>query len=80
MLNNKETNTLSSILTKRVKPMPKKEKKVKLVVYLSKEVYDRLMEDVLERVNQEKRFRGVLSEVVEECARQHFGLPKKEKK
>jgi len=38
------------------------------------------MEDVLKRVNQEKCFRGVLSEVVEECTRQHFGLPKKEKK
>ena len=60
--------------------MPKKEKKVKLIVYLSKEVHDRLMETVLKRVSEERRFRGVLSEVVEECAREHFGLPKKEKK
>jgi hypothetical protein len=60
--------------------MSKKEKKVKLIVYLSKEVHERLMEVVLKRVNQERRFRGVLSEVVEECAREHFGLPKKEKK
>jgi len=59
-----------------VKSMPKKEKKVKLVVYLSKEVHDRLMEAVLERVNSEKRFRGVISEVVEDCAREYFGLPK----
>jgi len=59
--------------------MSKKEKKVKLIVYLSKEVHERLMEVVLKRVNQERRFRGVLSEVVEECAREHFGLPKKEK-
>ena len=55
-------------------------KKVKMVVYLSKEVHDRIMEVVLERVNAEKRFRGILSEVIEDCARQHFGLPKREKK
>lgn len=60
--------------------MPKKEKKVKLVVYLTKEVHDRIMEIVLERVNKEKRFRGIISEVIEECARAHFGLPKTEKK
>lgn len=59
--------------------MPKKQKKVKLVVYLSKEVHDRIMEVVLKRVNLEKRFRGVLSDVIEECAREHFGLPKVEK-
>jgi len=53
---------------------------VKLVVYLSKEVHDRIMEVVLQRVNEERRFRGVMSDVVEECAREHFGLPKKEKK
>jgi len=60
--------------------MPEKAKKVKLVVYLSKEVHDRLMEAVLERVNSEKRFRGVISEVVEDCAREHFGLTKRERK
>ena len=60
--------------------MPKKEKKVKLVVYLSKEVHERIMEVVLERINATRRFRGVISEVVEDCAREHFGLPKKEKK
>jgi hypothetical protein len=52
-------------------------KKVRLVVYLSKEVHDRIMEVVLERVNTEKRFRGVMSDVIEDCARDHFGLPKK---
>ena len=57
--------------------MQKKEKKVKLVVYLSKEVHDKIMEVVLERVNAERRFRGIISEVVEDCARNHFGLPKK---
>jgi len=31
-----------------------------------REVYDHFMETVLKRVNQEKRFLGVLSEVVEE--------------
>jgi len=55
-------------------------KKVKMVVYLSKDVHDRIMEVVLERVNLEKRFRGVMSDVIEDCAREHFGLPKKEKK
>jgi len=55
-------------------------KKVKMVVYLSKEVHDRIMEVVLERVNEEKRFRGVMSDVIEDCAREHFGLPKEEKK
>jgi len=55
-------------------------KKVRLVVYLSKEVHDRIMEVVLERVSVEKRFRGVMSAVIEECAREHFGLPKGEKK
>ena len=55
-------------------------KKVKMVVYLSKEVHDRIMEVVLERVNKEKRFRGVISEVIEDCARAHFGLPNREKK
>ena len=60
--------------------MPSKEKKAKLVVYLSKEVHDKIMEVVLERVNAERRFRGVISEVVEDCAREHFGLPKREKK
>jgi hypothetical protein len=57
--------------------MPEKEKKVKLVVYLSKEVHERIMEAVLERVNSERRFRGVISEVVEDCAREHFGLKRK---
>ena len=52
---------------------------MKLVVYLSKEVYDRIMEVASERVSVEKRFRGVLSDVIEECAREYFGLPKKEK-
>ena len=60
--------------------MPKKEKKVKLVVYLSKEVHDKIMEVVLERINLERRFRGVISEVIEDCAREHFGLPKRAKK
>jgi len=60
--------------------MPKKEKKVKLVVYLSKEVHDRIMEVVLERVSAEKRFRGVMSDVIEDCARDHFGLPEIERK
>ena len=60
--------------------MPEKEKKVKLVVYLTKDVHDRIMEVVLERVNAERRFRGIISEVVEDCARNHFGLPKREKK
>ena len=60
--------------------MPKKEKKVKLVVYLSKEVHDRIMEVVLERINATRRFRGVISEVIEDFAREHFGLPEKEKK
>ena len=55
-------------------------KKVKMVVYLSKEVHDRIMEVVLKRVNEEKRFRGVMSDVIEDCAREHFGLPKEEKK
>ena len=59
--------------------MPKKEKKVKLVVYLSKEVHDKIMDVVLKRVNEERRFRGVISEVIEDCAREHFGLPKREK-
>ncbi len=57
--------------------MSKKEKKVKLVVYLSKEVHDRIMEVVIERVTQERRFRGIISEVIEDCAREHFKLPKK---
>ena len=57
--------------------MQKEGKKVKLVVYLSKEVHDKIMEVVLERVNAERRFRGIISEVVEDCARNHFGLPKK---
>ena len=60
--------------------MPKKEKKVKLVAYIPKEVHNRLMETVLERVKAERRFRGVLSEVVEDCIRNHFGLPKREEK
>jgi len=60
--------------------MSKKQKKVKLVVYLSKDVHDRIMEVVLERVNAERRFRGVISDVIEDCAREHFGLSKKEKK
>jgi len=60
--------------------MPKKEKKVKLVVYLPKDVHDRIMEVVLKRVNEERRFRGIISEVVEDCAREHFGLSKREKK
>ena len=60
--------------------MPSKEKKAKLVVYLTKEVHDCIMEVVLERVNAERRFRGIISEVVEDCARNHFGLPKREKK
>jgi len=60
--------------------MPKKEKKVKLVVYLSKEVHDAIMDVVLKRVNAEKRFRGIISEVVEDCARDYFGLPKEERK
>ena len=60
--------------------MPSKEKKAKLIVYLSKEVHDKIMEVVLERVNAERRFRGIISEVVEDCARNHFGLPKREKK
>lgn len=56
-------------------------KKVRLVVYLSKDVHDHIMEVVLERAKLKKRFRGVISEVIEECAREHFGLPpKKEKK
>ena len=59
--------------------MPKKEKKVKLVVYLSKEVHDAIMDVVLERVNTEKRFRGIISEVIEDCARDHFGLKKVER-
>ena len=49
-------------------------KKVKIVAYLSKEVHERIMDAVLERVNAERRFRGVISEVVEECVRGHFGL------
>ena len=56
-------------------------KNVRLVVYLSKEVHDRIMEVVLERAKLKKRFRGVISEVIEECAREYFGLPpKKEEK
>ena len=60
-----------------MKQMLNKEKKVKLVVYLSKEVHDCIMEVVLERVNRERRFRGIISEVIEDCAREHFKLPKR---
>lgn len=49
-------------------------------MYLSEEVHDRIMEVVLERVNEEKRFRGIMSEVIEDCAREHFGLSKIERK
>ena len=52
--------------------------KVRMVVYLSKEVHERLMDTVLERVNRERRFRGVLSEVFEECLRKYFGITKQE--
>jgi hypothetical protein len=52
-------------------------KKKRLVVYLSKEVYDHIMEVSTERVSVEKRFRGVISDVIEECAREHFKLPNK---
>jgi len=54
-----------------------KEKKVKLVAYVSKEVHDKIMEVVLERVNVERRFRGVISDVVEDCFREQFELPKR---
>jgi hypothetical protein len=52
-------------------------KKKRLVVYLSEEVHDHIMEVVTERVSVEKRFRGVISDVIEECAREHFQLPNK---
>jgi len=44
--------------------LKKKASKKRIIVYLEKEVYDRLMEVVLSRVQQKKKFRGVLSEVV----------------
>jgi len=53
-------------------------RRVKLVVYLSKD--DRVMQVVSERVDAGRRFRGIISEVIEECACQYSGLPKKERK
>ena len=49
--------------------MQKKNPKKKIVVYLEKEVYDRLMEVVLHRVQEKRKFRGVLSEVVNDVLR-----------
>ena len=48
--------------------------KKKLTVYLAHEVHDRLMQDVLERVNKEHKFRGLLSGAVEEILRSHYGM------
>ena len=52
--------------------------KVRMIVYLSKESHERLMDTVLERVNKERRFRGVISEVFEYCIRKYFGMTKRE--
>jgi hypothetical protein len=52
------------------------EKKTKLVVYLSNDVYEKIMDLALDRAHSERRFRGVISEVVEECARKQLGLNK----
>jgi len=46
----------------------------KLTVYVTPEVYERLMKDVLERVNKEQKFRGVLSTVLEEILRNHYRM------
>lgn len=50
----------------------KKTPKQRIIVYLEKEVYDALMEVVLFRVQQEKKFRGVLSEVVNDVLRSNL--------
>jgi len=47
--------------------------KKKLTVYIAPEVHECLMRDVLERVNKEHKFRGLLSEAVEEILRNHYG-------
>lgn len=50
----------------------KKAPKQRIIVYLEKEVYDALMEVVLFRVQREKKFRGVLSEVVNDVLRSNL--------
>ena len=47
----------------------KKDRKKKIVLCLEKEVYDRLMEVVFYRVQDNREFRGVLSEVVNDVLR-----------
>ena len=49
--------------------MQKKKPKKKVIVYLEKEVYERLMEVVLHRVQEKRKFRGILSEVVNDVLR-----------
>ena len=49
--------------------MQKKNPKKKVIVYLEKEVYERLMEVVLHRVQEKRKFRGILSEVVNDVLR-----------
>ena len=48
--------------------------KKKLTVYITSEVHERLMRDVLERVNKEQKFRGLLSKAVEEILRNHYAM------
>jgi len=50
--------------------MPKR----KLTVYIASEVHERLMRDVLDRVNKEQKFRGLLSKAVEDILRNHYGM------
>jgi hypothetical protein len=50
----------------------KKNPKKKIIAYLEEEVYDRLMEVVLYRVQQKRKFRGVLSEVVNDVLRSNL--------
>ena len=50
----------------------KKTPKQRLIVYLEKEVYEALMEVVLSRVQQKRKFRGVLSEVVNDVLRSNL--------
>ena len=53
--------------------MPKKkDPKKKVIVYLEKEVYDRLMDVVLCRIQEKRKFRGVLSEVVNDVLRSNL--------
>lgn len=52
--------------------------KVRMVVYLSKEIHERLMDTVFERVNKETCFLGVISEVFEDCVRKYFGIIKQD--